>query len=141
MGRDSTLEEAGVNCCQQFLTCLRCSSLVSTWRRRGSFIGVSAELQGSSNVGPACNLDICRLIDYMLAMAKHHAAQIVPKDFPELGMLVWNRDDARPIEREEAFEIYELNWRHVDVEHLTPAEARLIEALTQEFGQGHLLAA
>ena len=76
-----------------------------------------------------------------LAMAKHHAALIVPKDFPELGMLVWNRDNARPIEREEAFELYERNWRHVDAEHLTPAEAQLIEALTQEFGQGHLLVA
>jgi len=74
-------------------------------------------------------------------MAKHHAALIVPKDFPELGMLVWNRDAARPIDRKEAFELYERNWRHVDAENLTPAEAQLIEALTEEFGHGHLLVA
>jgi hypothetical protein len=77
----------------------------------------------------------------MVSMAKHHAALIVPKDFPELGMLAWNRDGARPIERQEAFELYERNWRHVDTEHLTPAEAHLIESLAQEFGHGHLLVA
>jgi hypothetical protein len=70
-------------------------------------------------------------------MAKHHAELIVPKDFPELGMLVWNRDAARPIDREEAFELYERNWRHVDADHLTTEEANLIEDLTQEFGHGY----
>ncbi|HEY0918587.1 hypothetical protein [Devosia sp.] len=70
-------------------------------------------------------------------MARHPAALIVPKDFPELGLLVWNRDVARPIPREEAFAIYERNWRHVDAGRLTPAEAYLIEELTHEFGHGH----
>ena len=70
-------------------------------------------------------------------MARHHAELIVPNDFPELGMLAWNRDPARPIEPEEAFELYERNWRHVDAEHLTTEEAELIADLTQEFGHGH----
>ncbi|MCR6634982.1 hypothetical protein [Devosia sp.] len=70
-------------------------------------------------------------------MDRHHADMIVPKDFPELGMLAWNRDAARPIDREEAFELYERNWRHVDAEHLTVEEAELIEDLTEEFGHGH----
>ena len=83
----------------------------------------------------------CKTSTFVDQQAIWLAALIVPKDFPELGMLVWNRDNARPIEREEAFELYERNWRHVDAEHLTPAEARLIEALAQEFGQGHLLVA
>lgn len=64
---------------------------------------------------------------------------VVPKDFPEPGMLVWNRDPARPIARREAFELYERNWRHVDAEHLTAAEARLIDEPTDEFGHGHRL--
>ena len=61
---------------------------------------------------------------------------IVPKDFPELGLLAWNRDASRPIERQEAFELYNRNWRHVDAEHLTPREAALIDELTREFGRG-----
>lgn len=70
-------------------------------------------------------------------MPKHYAELIVPKDYPQLGLLAWNRDAARPIPREEAFELYERNWRHVDVDHLTPGEADLINELTQEFAQGH----
>ncbi|AOG03088.1 hypothetical protein [Bosea sp. RAC05] len=66
---------------------------------------------------------------------------IVPKDFPELGKLVWNRDPARPIEREIAFALYERNWRFVDTQNLTPNEARLIKDLADEFGHGHVLAA
>lgn len=72
-------------------------------------------------------------------MAKRDVNMIVPTDFPELGLLAWNRDPTRPIGRREAFELYERNWRHVDAEHLTVAEARLIDELTQEFGRGHRL--
>jgi hypothetical protein len=77
----------------------------------------------------------------MVAMARMDADLIVPKDFPELGMLAWNRDPARPIPRDEALALYERNWRHVDAEHLTAAEAELIEELAEEFGHGHLLVA
>lgn len=67
-------------------------------------------------------------------------ALIVPRDFPELKMLVWNRDDARPIPREDALALYERNWRHVDAEHLTEREAKLIDELVNEFGHGMMLA-
>lgn len=69
-------------------------------------------------------------------MNEDRAAMIVPKDFPELGWLAWNRDAARPIDRQEAFELYDRNWRHVDAEHLTPREEALIDDLTREFGHG-----
>src|SRR3546814_19120494 len=39
--------------------------------------------------------------------------KITPQDFPELRLLVWNRDPASPIAAEDAFRIYERNWRHV----------------------------
>ena len=64
---------------------------------------------------------------------------IVPAEFPELAMLVWNRDPTRPIPPEEALALYERNWRHVDKEHLTPEEARLVHELVEEFGSGVLL--
>lgn len=64
---------------------------------------------------------------------------IVPADYPELKTLVWNRDPARPIPAEEAFAIYERNWRFVNAEHLTEREAKLIRELTDTFGKGVLL--
>jgi hypothetical protein len=71
-------------------------------------------------------------------MDKPLSGLIVPADYPELKLLVWNRDPARPIEAEEAFQLYERNWRHVDAERLTSKEAELIEMLTTEFGRGHM---
>jgi hypothetical protein len=68
-----------------------------------------------------------------------HKATIIPRDFPELRMLVWNRDDARPIAPDEALALYERNWRYVDAEHMTEREAKLVEYLVEEFGNGLLL--
>lgn len=64
---------------------------------------------------------------------------IVPADFPELKLLVWNRDPMRPIPAHEVFAIYERNWRFVDVARLTHREAALIDDLTEAFGNGVML--
>lgn len=71
-------------------------------------------------------------------MDKPLSALIVPANYPELKLLVWNRHPACPIEAEEAFELYEHNWRHVDAERLTSKEAELIEMLTTGYGQGYM---
>lgn len=65
--------------------------------------------------------------------------RIVPNEFPELAALAWSRDPARPIHPEEAFALYERNWRFVDRERLGAAEAALVVALTARFGHGHFL--
>lgn len=76
----------------------------------------------------------------MSGMAETAARRtIVSAEFPELAMLAWNRDPTRPIPPEEALALYGRNWRHVDKEHLTPEEVRLIHDLTEEFGSGVLL--
>ena len=64
---------------------------------------------------------------------------LVPEDFPELAMLVWNRNPARPIKPEEAYALYERNWRFVDRNRLIPRERTLIKTLTERFGRGHFL--
>ncbi|MCA0001846.1 MULTISPECIES: hypothetical protein [unclassified Mesorhizobium] len=64
---------------------------------------------------------------------------IVPAEFPELQALVWSRDATRPLPAEEAFAIYERNWRFVDQERLTTSERLLIQNLAEKFGQGILL--
>jgi hypothetical protein len=64
---------------------------------------------------------------------------IVPAEFPELKALVWNRDPACGIPAQEAFALYERNWRFVDRNRLSKHEARLIEDLARVFGHGRLL--
>ena len=71
----------------------------------------------------------------------HFGPEIIPAEFPELNALVWNRNPARPIAANEVFELYERNWRFVDKDHLTEREQRLIEELTDEYGQGCMLTA
>lgn len=64
---------------------------------------------------------------------------IVPAHYPELSRLAWNRDATRPITSEEAFSLYEANWRHVDRDALRSDEQALIRSLAERFGGGHLL--
>jgi hypothetical protein len=51
--------------------------------------------------------------------------------------LCWNRRD-RYIAAEEAFRLYERNWRFVDTRRMKAAERKLIEHLTERFGNGVL---
>ena len=64
---------------------------------------------------------------------------IVPKDYPELAFLCWNRDPARPITGKEALALYERNWRWVRRDRLTLAERNLIDWLVARHGRGVLL--
>lgn len=65
---------------------------------------------------------------------------VIPAAYPELRQLAWNRDPTKPITDEEAFGLYEANWRHVDRDALCPEERRLIKDLTARIGGGHFLA-
>ncbi len=64
---------------------------------------------------------------------------IIPARYAELARLAWNRDPTRPITGQEAFGLYEANWRHVEVASLSCNEKGLIRALADRFGGGHLL--
>lgn len=56
-------------------------------------------------------------------------------DYPQLADLAWNRTDEF-IPAKEAFQLYERNWRFVDVNSLGPGERQLIDRLKDEFGGG-----
>lgn len=56
-------------------------------------------------------------------------------DYPQLELLCWNIK-APFLTREDAFRIYERNWRLVDEDSLTPCERTLIAQLAEEFGRG-----
>jgi hypothetical protein len=56
-------------------------------------------------------------------------------DYPQLRLLCWSRT-AEFLTREDAFALYERNWRHVDVARLTDDERALLDALAAELGNG-----
>lgn len=57
--------------------------------------------------------------------------------YDNLAALCWNRRD-RYLGAEEAFRLYERNWRLVDQRRMKPAERVLVERLAARFGNGVL---
>ena len=61
-------------------------------------------------------------------------------DLPQLRALTWHLPgDMVVLTPQEAFEIYERNWRHVDQEALSVHEAAVIDQLIRTIGNGVLL--
>ena len=57
------------------------------------------------------------------------------EDYDNLRLLAWNRT-GRFVTRAEAFQLYERNWRHVDLAGMTTGERELVTQLAQEYGSG-----
>ena len=62
---------------------------------------------------------------------------VAVKDYDNLALLMWSRNESF-ITAEEAFRIYERNWRFVDVGRMKPKERALIDRLVREYGNGVL---
>lgn len=62
---------------------------------------------------------------------------IAVDDYENLKALCWNRSE-RYLAAEEAFRVYERNWRHVDHKRLSNAERALIAGLRDRYGNGVL---
>jgi hypothetical protein len=60
-------------------------------------------------------------------------------DFPQLRLLAWNRPADSCLDDAEAFALFEANWRFIEHEALTQAEAELLQRLIKEQGAGVLL--
>ena len=58
-----------------------------------------------------------------------------PADYPQLRDLAWNRK-GELIAAREAFQLYERNWRFIDVARLDADERALIDCLARAFGNG-----
>ena len=56
-------------------------------------------------------------------------------DYTNLRLLAWNRT-GRLVTRAEAFQLYERNWRHVDMDTMGVEERELLTQLAQEYGNG-----
>lgn len=58
-------------------------------------------------------------------------------DYPELKLIAWHVN-VPEVEEEEAFALYERNWKWVDQDRLTDAERDLIDSLARRYGKGVL---
>lgn len=56
-------------------------------------------------------------------------------DYENLKLLAWNRS-GRYMTRSEAFQLYERNWRFVDMDGMSAEESELVTKLTREYGNG-----
>lgn len=62
---------------------------------------------------------------------------IAVEDYENLAALMWNRREAY-LTDEEAFRLYERNWRFVDTKRMKPAERALVARLVAKYGNGVL---
>ena len=80
------------------------------------------------------------LLDAKAAAAKTKLPKkILLRDFPQLKKLAWQLHGVDAVSPQEALDLYERNWRHLDRAALSDDEAALIDALSREVGGGRLL--
>ncbi len=79
--------------------------------------------------------------DTPLATAKAASVpqRIILAAYPQLKQLAWQRQAGDVLTAQEALNLYERNWRHVDTAAMTAEEADLVRALAQQLGGGRLL--
>jgi len=66
------------------------------------------------------------------AFVRHEVIRVA--DYPSLALLCWNRD-VEYMTREDAFTLYERNWRLVDPGNLDREESVFIDELAKQFGR------
>jgi transcriptional regulator with XRE-family HTH domain len=65
--------------------------------------------------------------------------RIRPNDYPQLRNLAWQLGGVEDLSPQQALELYERNWRHLDKKSLSPKETALINTLSRTLGGGRLL--
>ena len=65
--------------------------------------------------------------------------QIAVQYYPQLKALAWQLREDALISPRDALNMYERNWRLIDLEKMTTEEKKLIEQLKNEVGKGCLL--
>ncbi|MEZ4705052.1 MAG: XRE family transcriptional regulator [Bdellovibrionota bacterium] len=65
--------------------------------------------------------------------------KILVDQYPQLKSLAWQIKKNHEITPKEALEIYERNWRHVDMKAMEDKEREFIVQLLKHFGMGRLL--
>lgn len=66
-------------------------------------------------------------------------ARVRLDDYPQLKGLAWQLHGVDDLSPQDALNLYERNWRHLDHAHIEPAERALVQALVNQLGGGRLL--
>ncbi len=82
-----------------------------------------------------------------LDLVDTHAAAAAPAlpqrirldEYPQLKKLAWQLQEVEELGPREALDLYERNWRHVDIDNLSAKERALVDALSRTLGAGRLL--
>lgn len=98
------------------------------------------DLQGSFNGLGAGDSVGHELQDENLARRHPPARQQIRIDrYPQLKQLAWNVAPESEISVQDAFALYERNWRHVDEAAMPPRERQLVRRLIRTVGHGVML--
>ncbi|MBV1790679.1 hypothetical protein KQ940_21675 [Marinobacterium sp. D7] len=62
------------------------------------------------------------------------------KQYHELDLIMWDHAE-RYVEPATAFKLYEQRWRFVDTKQMSAEETACLDALTAQYGHGHMLVA
>lgn len=89
-----------------------------------SALGLSLEVSNPSASGPPP-----RPLPESIALSR----------YPQLAKLAWQLKPGQKISPEEALQIYERNWRHIDFKLLTEKEREWLKTLLKAFGRGRAL--
>lgn len=65
--------------------------------------------------------------------------KIALADYKELKRLAWQLKGTKELTPEEALNLYERNWRHVDLKSMSSREKKLLDLLLSYFGKERLL--
>jgi len=104
-------------------------------RRLANIVEVQLALPADVAAKLAAAKRAAGFVEFLDAALNHAVVRLA--DYPQLGDLAWNRiDDFIPAK--EAFQLYERNWRLLDLALLDDRERELIARLKAEFGNDEI---
>ena len=114
-------------------------SLAQLSERTGLSLRFLSEVErGKSGASVGRVLRVAEAVGLDLTTRRLPVPRVEVARFPQLARLVWSRPGVKQLDEDEAFALYEANWRFVDEARLTARERALIHQLTQRYGRGVL---
>lgn len=114
-------------------------SLAQLSERTGLSLRFLSELErGKAGASVGRVLRVAEAVGLDLTTRRLPVPRVEVARFPQLARLVWSRPGVKQLDEDEAFALYEANWRFVDEARLTSRERALIHQLTQRYGRGVL---
>ena len=86
------------------------------------------------------NLELSPLSQKKRSLLEKKLPRKIPlNQYPQLRRLAWQLKETQSVSPKEALEIYERNWRHIDIESIDSEERELIKQLLDAFGRERFL--